>query len=53
MLERVQQDVKFVHEASLMQLSWREIEVVDEDLGPSGAGLVTRSGFGRMVAEVC
>jgi hypothetical protein len=31
MLERVQQDVK--------QLGWRNIEVVDEDLGRSAAGL--------------
>ena len=32
---------------------WREIEVVDDDLGRSAAGLVTRAGFERMVAEVC
>jgi DNA invertase Pin-like site-specific DNA recombinase len=36
----------------LMQLGWREIEVVDEDLGRSAAGMVTRSGFERMVAVV-
>jgi hypothetical protein len=30
----------------------REIEVVDEDLGRSAAGTVTRAGFERMVAEV-
>jgi len=36
----------------LMQLGWHEVEVVDEDLGPSAAGMVTRSGFERMVAEV-
>ena len=30
-----------------------EIEVVDEDLGRSAAGTVARSGFDRMVAEVC
>ena len=29
------------------------IEVVDEDLGRSAAGMVTRAGFERMVAEVC
>jgi DNA invertase Pin-like site-specific DNA recombinase len=34
-------------------LGWREIEVVDEDLGRSAAGTVTRAGFERMVAEVC
>jgi len=27
--------------------------VVDEDLGRSAAGMVTRAGFERMVAEVC
>jgi DNA invertase Pin-like site-specific DNA recombinase len=36
----------------LPQLGWREIEVVDEDLGRSAAGTVTRAGFERMVAEV-
>ena len=34
-------------------LGWREIEVVDDDFGRSAAGLVTRAGFARMVAEVC
>lgn len=34
-------------------LGWSEIEVVDEDLGRSAAGTVTRSGFERMVADVC
>jgi DNA invertase Pin-like site-specific DNA recombinase len=37
----------------LRQLGWCEIEVVDEDLGRSAAGTVTRSDFERMVAEVC
>jgi DNA invertase Pin-like site-specific DNA recombinase len=40
-------------EARLRQLGWHEIEVVDEDLGRSSAGSVTRTGFERMVAEVC
>jgi DNA invertase Pin-like site-specific DNA recombinase len=35
------------------QLGWREIEVIDEDLGRSASGSVERSGFERMVAEVC
>ena len=35
------------------QLGWREIEIIDEDLGRSAAGTVTRTGFERMVAEVC
>src|SRR4030095_14278629 len=34
-------------------LGWREIDVVDDDLGRSAAGTVMRAGFERMVAEVC
>src|SRR5436309_1427728 len=34
-------------------LGWREIEVVDDDLGRSAAGSAIRAGFERMVAEVC
>ena len=37
----------------LRDFGWQEIEVVDEDLGQSAAGTVTRSGFERMVADVC
>src|SRR6201985_731393 len=37
----------------LHHLGWREVDVVDEDLGRSAAGTVTRTGFERMVAEVC
>ena len=32
---------------------WRQIEVVDEDLGRSGSGRVARPGFERLVAAVC
>ena len=37
----------------LRELGWREIEVIDDDLGRSAAGAVVRAGFERMVAEVC
>jgi DNA invertase Pin-like site-specific DNA recombinase len=37
----------------LHELGWREIEVVDDDLGRSAAGSAVRAGFERMVAEVC
>jgi DNA invertase Pin-like site-specific DNA recombinase len=37
----------------LHQLGWREVDVVDEDLGRAAAGTVTRAGFERMVAEFC
>ncbi len=37
-----------------IELGWRaeQISVVDEDLGLSGAGMVERSGFSRLAAEV-
>lgn len=37
----------------LEQLGFGQVEVIDEDLGRSAAGGVTRSGFEQMVAEVC
>jgi DNA invertase Pin-like site-specific DNA recombinase len=37
----------------LQALGWNEIEVIDDDLGRSAAGVVARAGFERMVAEVC
>ncbi len=37
----------------LTALGWSRIEMVDDDLGRSAAGGVTRAGFDRMVAEVC
>ena len=37
----------------LVVLGWSNIEIVDDDLGRSAAGGVTRAGFDRMVAEVC
>jgi DNA invertase Pin-like site-specific DNA recombinase len=50
---RESQRLQYAMRDRLSQLGWREIEVVDEDLGRSAAGLVTRSGFERMVADVC
>src|ERR1700746_1201810 len=47
------QKLQYGMEERLHQLGWREIEIVDDDLGRSAAGLVTRAGFERMVAEVC
>ena len=35
------------------ELGFQKIEVIDEDLGRSGSGLVERPGFQRLVAEVC
>jgi DNA invertase Pin-like site-specific DNA recombinase len=47
------QKLQYAMEERLRQLGWREIEVVDDDLGRSAAGTVARAGFERMVAEVC
>ena len=35
------------------ELGFRNISVIDDDLGRSGSGLVERPGFQRLVAEVC
>ena len=45
--------LQYAMKERLEQLGWREIEIVDEDLGLSAAGAVTRVGFERIVAEVC
>lgn len=47
------QKLQYAMQQRLDILGWREIEVIDEDLGCSAAGTVTRSGFERMVAQVC
>src|SRR5215831_6788600 len=47
------QKLQYAMQKRLDLLGWREIEVIDEDLGCSAAGTVTRSGFERMVAQVC
>jgi DNA invertase Pin-like site-specific DNA recombinase len=47
------QRLQYAMQDRLHQLGWQEIEVVDEDLGRSAAGMVTRAGFERMVADVC
>lgn len=47
------QKLQYAMQERLRSLGWSEIEVVDEDLGRSASGTVTRTGFERMVAEVC
>jgi len=47
------QKLQYAMQQRLEQLGWREIEVIDEDLGRSAAGTVARAGFERMVAQVC
>src|SRR3954453_15597170 len=52
---RLLESISLVHRGSAFSshLGWREVEVVDDDLGRSAAGTVARVGFERMVAEVC
>jgi DNA invertase Pin-like site-specific DNA recombinase len=47
------QKLQYAMQERLRQLGWREIDIVDDDLGRSAAGTVMRAGFERMVAEVC
>lgn len=44
--------LQYAMETRVRELGWREVELVDEDLGRSAAGTTKRSGFERMVAEV-
>ena len=45
--------LQYAMRGRLRDLGWQEIEVVDDDLGLSASGAGTRSGFKRMVADVC
>ena len=36
-----------------LALGFRDVEVIDDDLGRSGAGLTERPGFQRLITEVC
>src|ERR1700704_3921681 len=45
--------LQYAMEERLRELGWREVEVVDDDMGRSAAGTVTRAGFDRIGAEVC
>lgn len=47
------QKLQYAMRDRLCALGWCDIEVIDEDLGRSASGTVTRAGFERMVAEVC
>ena len=47
------QKLQYAMRDRLCSLGWRDIEVVDEDLGRTASGTVIRAGFERMVAEVC
>lgn len=45
--------LQYAMQQRLRDLGWQEVDVIDEDLGRSAAGTVVRTGFERMVAEVC
>jgi len=47
------QRLQYAMKEQLLALGWQTIDVIDEDLGKSAAGSRERSGFERMVAEVC
>lgn len=47
------QKLQYAMQTRLRVLGFADIEVIDEDLGRSAAGTQVRSGFERMVAQVC
>lgn len=49
---RESQLLQYAMRERLEQLGWRDIEIIDEDLGRTASGAVGRSGFERLVAEV-
>src|SRR5690242_11750049 len=50
---RESQALQYAMRDRLVALGWSEVDTLDDDLGRSAAGGVTRIGFERMVAEVC
>jgi DNA invertase Pin-like site-specific DNA recombinase len=47
------QKLQYAMEERLRGLGWSQIEIIDEDLGRSASGTAARTGFERMVAQVC
>ena len=45
--------LQYAMQQRLMSLGWKQVEVIDEDLGRSAAGTAERTGFQKMVADVC
>ncbi|MEM7785604.1 MAG: recombinase family protein, partial [Planctomycetota bacterium] len=45
--------LQYAVQQRLELLGWKTVEVIDEDLGRSAAGSTTRSGFEKMVSDVC
>lgn len=46
-------NLQYAMESRLRELGWKVVEIIDEDLGRSAAGTTQRSGFERLIAEVC
>src|ERR1700752_60025 len=46
------QRLQYAMQQRLRHLGWLEIDIVDDDLGRSAAGTVTRAGFERVGAEI-
>jgi DNA invertase Pin-like site-specific DNA recombinase len=44
--------LQYTMKERLEQLGWKEIEILDEDLGHTASGVEARAGFERMVVEV-
>lgn len=45
--------MQYAMQEQLHRFGWVEVEVIDEDLGRSASGSVMRTGFEKMIAEVC
>lgn len=45
--------LQYAMQQRLQALGWSDVEVVDDDLGRSGQSSAARTGFQRMVAQVC
>jgi DNA invertase Pin-like site-specific DNA recombinase len=45
--------LQYAMEARVRSLGWKDVEVIDEDLGRSATSVVGRAGFQYLVAEVC
>ena len=45
--------LQYAMESRVTSLGWTHVDVIDEDLGKSASGSANRSGFERLIAEVC
>ena len=46
------QNLQYAMKERLIQLGWKTVDVIDEDLGRSASGSADRTGFQRLVTEV-